>query len=53
MNPIVKNRVMWLVNIQTQLVSSLEEVQRRYKENANEHHKAQSGFKVDNQVWLR
>jgi hypothetical protein len=35
-NLIVEDQVMWLANIQTQLFSSLEEVKRQYKENANE-----------------
>jgi hypothetical protein len=43
---------MWLANIWAQIVSSLKEVQRHYKENANEHHKEQPSFKVDNQVWF-
>jgi hypothetical protein len=43
---------MWLANIQTQLVSNLEEAQRRYKENVIEYCKEQPSFKVNNQVWL-
>jgi hypothetical protein len=40
-NLTVEDQVMWLVNIQTQLISSLEEAQRQYKENANEYRKEQ------------
>jgi hypothetical protein len=36
----------WLVNIQTQVVFSFEEVQRRYKENVDEPPKEQPSFKV-------
>ncbi len=39
MNPIVEDRVVWLTNIQTQFVSNLEEVQRWYRENVDEHNK--------------
>jgi len=37
---------MWLVDIQAQLVSNLEEVQKRYKENDYEHQKEQPSFRV-------
>jgi hypothetical protein len=49
-NPIVENWVAWLTNIQTQLVSNLEEIRRRYKENVDAHCKDQPNFKVENQV---
>jgi hypothetical protein len=38
---------MWLVNVRTQLVSNLEETQRRYKKNVDEHQKEQPNFKVE------
>jgi hypothetical protein len=38
---------MRLANVRTQLVSNIEEAQRRYKENANEHRKEQPNFKVE------
>ncbi len=44
---------MWLVDVQTQLVSNLEEAQRRYKENVDEHWKEQPSFKVGDQVWFQ
>jgi hypothetical protein len=44
---------MWLANISTQLVFILERMQRQYKKNADEHHKEQPSFKVDDQVWFR
>jgi len=40
-NPTVGNRTMWLVDVQTQLISNLEETQRQYKENVDEHWKEQ------------
>jgi hypothetical protein len=40
-----------LMNIWTQLVSNLEEVQRSYKRNfANKQFKEQSSFKIEDQV---
>jgi len=39
MNLVIEDQVAWLANIRAQLVFNLEEVQKRYKENANEHHK--------------
>jgi exosome complex RNA-binding protein Rrp4 len=51
-NLIVEDQVMWLVDIQAQLISNLEEAQRRYKENVDEHCKDQPNFKVGDQVWL-
>ncbi len=48
MNFLIKDRVTWLVNIQAQLVSNLEEVQRQYKENFHENCKDQPNFKVGN-----
>jgi hypothetical protein len=47
MNPIVKDRVMWLANVWAQLVLNLKYAQRRYKENANEYWKEQPSFKVE------
>jgi hypothetical protein len=38
-NPIAKDQTMWLVEVRTQLVSNLEEVQRWYEENVDEHRK--------------
>ncbi len=38
-NPKVEDWTMWLMDVRTQLVSNLEEMQRQYKENANEHWK--------------
>jgi len=51
-NPTIENWIMWLANIRTQLVSSLEKTQRWYKEDVNEQHKEQPSFKVGDQVWL-
>jgi hypothetical protein len=51
-NPTIENWIMWLANIRTQLVSSLEKTQRWYKEDVNEHRKEQPSFKVGDQVWL-
>jgi hypothetical protein len=39
MNPTVEDWAMWLTNVWTQLVFNLEEAQRWYKENVNEHGK--------------
>ncbi len=44
--------VAWLIDFQTQLISNLEEVRRRYKENANKHHKDQPNFTVEDQIWI-
>jgi hypothetical protein len=52
MNPATEDQIVWLADIQTQLVSKLEEVQRRYKENVDEHYKDQSNFKIRDQIWL-
>jgi hypothetical protein len=52
-NPTIEDRVTWLTNIQTQLVSNLEEVQRWYKKNVDKHHKNQPNFKVGNQIWFQ
>jgi len=41
------------MNIQAQLVFNLEETQRWYKDNVDEHWKEQSSFKVKNQVWFQ
>ncbi len=38
-NPTIEDQAMWLLNIWTQLVSNLEEAQRQYRENVNEHYK--------------
>ncbi len=45
-NPLAKDRVMWLANVWAQIVSNLEKTQKWYKENANEHLKEQPNFKV-------
>jgi hypothetical protein len=34
-NPIVEHQAMWLVDVQVQLVSNLEQAQRQYKKNVN------------------
>ncbi len=39
MNPTTQDQAMWLVNVRAQLVSNLENTQRQYKENVNEHRK--------------
>jgi hypothetical protein len=52
MNLAVKDGAMWLANVWVQLVSNLEEAQKWYKENVNEHRKEQPSFKVRDQVWL-
>jgi hypothetical protein len=39
MNPIVEDQTMWLADVWTQFVSNLEEAQRQYKENVDEHRK--------------
>ncbi len=45
---------MWLVDIQTQLISNLEKAQLgKYKENVYENYKEQANFKVGDQVWLQ
>ncbi len=41
------------MDVQAQLVSNLEETQRRYKENGNEYHKEQPNFKVGDHFWLQ
>ncbi len=51
-NPTTKDRAMWLMDIQAQLVSNLEKVQRQHKKNVNEHRKEQPSFKVEDWVWL-
>jgi hypothetical protein len=52
-NPTAKDWAMWLMDVWIQLVSNLEEMQRRYKDNVNEHWKEQLSFKVKDQVWLK
>jgi hypothetical protein len=47
-----QDRAMWLVNVQSQLVSNLGKTQKRYKDNVNEHRKEQLSFKVGDQIWL-
>jgi hypothetical protein len=39
LNLTIENWVMWLTNVQTQLVSNLEEMQKRYKDNDDAHKK--------------
>ncbi len=46
MNPTFEDRTMWLADVRVQLISNLEEIQRRYKENVDEHGKEQPSFKV-------
>jgi hypothetical protein len=46
MNPTFENWTMWLVNVQVQLISNLEEVQRWYKKNVDEYRMEQLNFKV-------
>jgi hypothetical protein len=41
------------MNIQAQFVFNVEETQKQYKDNVDEHSKEQSSFKVKNQVWFR
>jgi hypothetical protein len=41
------------MNIQAQFVFNLEETQKQYKDNVDEHWKEQSSFKVKNQVWFQ
>jgi gluconate kinase len=36
-NLVAKDQAMWLTNVQAQLVSNLEKMQRQYKENVDEH----------------
>jgi exosome complex RNA-binding protein Rrp4 len=50
MNPTTKDRTMWLMDVQAQLVSNLEETQSWYKKNVNEHQKEQPNFKVGDYV---
>jgi hypothetical protein len=45
MNPIIEDQAMWLMDVRPQLISNLEEIQRRYKENINEHRREQTNFK--------
>jgi hypothetical protein len=47
MNPIVKDRTMWLANVWTQLVLNLKYAQMWYKKNVNEYWKEQPNFKVE------
>jgi hypothetical protein len=44
---------MWLVDVRAKLVFNLEDTQREYKENVDEHQNEQFSFKVKDQVWLR
>jgi hypothetical protein len=46
-NLTTKDWAMWLANVRVQLVSNIEESQKRYKDNANEHWKEQPNFKVE------
>jgi hypothetical protein len=50
---VVEDRTMWLTNVRVQLVSNLEEMQRWYKENFDEHRKEQPSFKVGDWVWFQ
>jgi hypothetical protein len=52
MDLIVEDQTMWLVDIQVQFVLNLEEAQRRYKENVDQHRKEQPSSNVKDQVWL-
>jgi hypothetical protein len=52
MDPIVEDQAMWLVDIQVQFLLNLEEAQRHYKENVDQHWKEQPSFNVEDQVWL-
>jgi gluconate kinase len=38
-NLTTKDQTMWLANVQVQLISNIEETQRWYKENVDEHWK--------------
>ncbi len=49
-NPAIEDQAMWLTNVRVQLLSNFEKTQRQYKENVDEHHKKQLGFKVQDQV---
>ncbi len=53
MNLIARNQVVQLANIQTQLLSNLEEVKKWYKVNVDLHRKDQLNFKVGDKVWLQ
>jgi hypothetical protein len=46
MNPVAKDQAMWLVDVRVQLVYNLQEAQKRYKENVDEHQKEQPSFKL-------
>jgi hypothetical protein len=50
MNPATIDQAMWLVDVWTQLVYNLQEAQKQYKENVDEHQKEQPNFKVGDQV---
>jgi hypothetical protein len=52
-NHVIEDWAAWLINVWTQLVSNLEEYQKWYKENADEHCNDQFNFKVEDQVWLQ
>jgi hypothetical protein len=43
-NPVVEDQTMWLAHVWIQFMSNLEEAQKRYKENVNEHWKEQLSF---------
>ncbi len=51
-NPIIRDRTLWLTNVQAQLVFNFEEALKHYKEFFNEHWKKQPNFKVMDYVWL-
>jgi len=46
MNPTTEDQIMWLVDVQAQLISNLEKMQKWFKENVDEHEKEQPNFKV-------
>jgi hypothetical protein len=52
-NSTTKDWVVWLVNIQTQLVFNFKETQIWYKENVDVYYKDQPNFKVRNQLALQ
>jgi hypothetical protein len=46
MNLVIEDWAMWLANVQAQLIYNIEESQRWYKENVNEHWKEQRNLMV-------
>jgi gluconate kinase len=46
MSLVIEDWAMWLANVQAQLIYNIEESQRWYKENVNEHRKEQPNFQV-------